>query len=86
MKQTIASSRRIWSRTTFNIKEATPKNSANTQLEVKRLGWIQPLKWKCHWRDSWRTWTFRCKVRTSKPEQNCSFNFPANSSYTERFF
>ncbi|WP_146029328.1 hypothetical protein [Vibrio diazotrophicus] len=38
MKQTIASSRRIWSRTTFNIKEATPKNSTNTLLKVNGLG------------------------------------------------
>ncbi|MEI8656465.1 hypothetical protein [Vibrio sp. Hal054] len=38
MKQTIASSRRIWSRTIFNIKEATPKNSANPSLKVNGLG------------------------------------------------
>jgi len=37
MKQTIASSRRIWSRTIFNIKEATPKSSTNTSLKVN--GW-----------------------------------------------
>ena len=38
MKPTIASKRRIWSRTTFNIKEATPKISTNTSLKVKGLG------------------------------------------------
>ena len=44
MKPTIASEQRIWSRTTFSFKEATPKNSTNTQLEVKLLGRIQALK------------------------------------------
>ncbi|WP_219725622.1 hypothetical protein, partial [Vibrio diazotrophicus] len=38
VKPTITSERRIWSRTTFIIKEATPKNSTNTSLKVSGLG------------------------------------------------
>jgi len=43
MKPTIASERRIWSRTTFSFKEATPKNSTNTPLKVKRFGGFKHL-------------------------------------------